>query len=83
MNRKELTEDFMRAQITSAMKRRSSKLLNTIPELATKDQVFVYLNAMYFDNVADDILESLDYYMSLFSESVNDYYKQLKEKGGE
>lgn len=83
MNRKELTEDFMRAQIISAMKRRSSKLLNTIPELATKDQGFVYLNAMYFDNVADDILESLDYYMSLFSESVNDYYKQLKEKGGE
>ena len=83
MIRKELTEDFMRAQIISAMKRRSSKLLNTIPELATKDQGFVYLNAMYFDNVADDILESLDYYMSLFSESVNDYYKQLKEKGGE
>ena len=83
MNRKELTEDFMRAQIISAMKRRSSKLLNTIPELATKDQGFVYLNAMYFDNVADDILESLDYYMSLFSESVNDYYKQLKEQGDE
>ena len=83
MNRKELTEDFMRAKIISAMKRRSSKLLNTIPELATEDQGFVYLNAMSFDDVANDILESLDYYMSLFSESVNDYYKQLKEKGDE
>ena len=80
MSRKELTDDFMKARILSAMQAQSTRLLNTIPELATKEDGFTCLNAMRYDSVADDILSSLDEYLSYFSKDVAEYYKQLKEK---
>ena len=83
MNRKELTDDFMKARILSAMKNRSTRLLNTIPELATSSDGFMCLNAMSYESVADDITNSLDEYLSLFAGDVAEYYEQLKEKGDE
>jgi len=80
MNRKELIDDFMKARILSEMKSRSTRLLNTIPELAGKNDGFVYLNAMSYESVADSILKSLDEYLSLFAGDVAEYYEQLKEK---
>ena len=83
MSRKELTDDFMKARILSAMEKQSTRLLNTIPELALKNEGFTCLNAMHYDSVADDILSSLHEYLSCFSDSVAEYYNQLKEKGDE
>ena len=83
MNRKELTDDFMKTRLINIMHRNSSRLLNTIPELADRGDGFAYLNAMRFDKVADEFLESLDEYMSLFADSVADYYKKKKEEKGE